>query len=200
MTELPGTSGRPQSDQEVPGSSAFAIRPAIPADAEALARVAAITFPLACPPTTTDAAKAEFISRNLTADHFAGYLDAADRRLMIAEIGDAAVGYTMLVLAEPRDPDVASVVRQRPTAELSKCYVLPDQHGAGIARQLVEATVGLGEASGALSVWLGVNQFNARANRFYEKNGFERVGTKKFLVGDVWEDDFVRERVLTKGQ
>ncbi|MEP6478552.1 MAG: GNAT family N-acetyltransferase, partial [Rhodoglobus sp.] len=41
-------------------------------------------------------------------------------------------------------------------------------------------------------VWLGVNQFNARANRFYEKSGFAIVGTKKFLVGEKYEDDFVR--------
>jgi hypothetical protein len=31
-----------------------------------------------------------------------------------------------------------------------------------------------------------------RANRFYEKQGFVRVGTKKFLVGQRYEDDFVR--------
>ena len=48
---------------------------------------------------------------------------------------------------------------------------------------------------GLAAVWLGVNQFNPRANRFYEKNGFARVGTKKFLVNGKWEDDFVRERV-----
>jgi ribosomal protein S18 acetylase RimI-like enzyme len=45
-------------------------------------------------------------------------------------------------------------------------------------------------------VWLGVNQLNARANRFYEKNGFAIVGEKKFLVGGKAEDDFVRERVF----
>jgi RimJ/RimL family protein N-acetyltransferase len=41
-----------------------------------------------------------------------------------------------------------------------------------------------------------VNEENARANRFYEKNGFAKVGTKRFLVGERYEDDFVRERVL----
>jgi diamine N-acetyltransferase len=45
-------------------------------------------------------------------------------------------------------------------------------------------------------MWLGVNQENARANRFYEKNGFAQVGIKHFLVGDRLEDDYVRERAL----
>jgi RimJ/RimL family protein N-acetyltransferase len=45
-------------------------------------------------------------------------------------------------------------------------------------------------------MWLGVNQFNPRANRFYEKSGFRQVGVKRFLLGGRYEDDFVRERAL----
>jgi RimJ/RimL family protein N-acetyltransferase len=48
-------------------------------------------------------------------------------------------------------------------------------------------------AAGRAGIWLGVNQLNARANRFYERSGFALVGTKRFLVGGSWEDDFVRE-------
>ena len=50
--------------------------------------------------------------------------------------------------------------------------------------------------AGRAGMWLGVNQENERANAFYDKSGFARVGAKKFLVGENWEDDFVRERVL----
>ena len=46
------------------------------------------------------------------------------------------------------------------------------------------------------SHWLGTNQFNDRANRFYAKSGFTRVGTKRFLVGSRYEDDFVWELAL----
>jgi hypothetical protein len=42
-----------------------------------------------------------------------------------------------------------------------------------------------------------VNQLNARANAFYARNGFVEVGTRSFLVGDTWEDDFVREKLLS---
>ena len=48
--------------------------------------------------------------------------------------------------------------------------------------------------SGAVGMWLGVNNENVRANRFYEKSGFVIVGMKKFRLGDVDEDDFVRRR------
>jgi ribosomal protein S18 acetylase RimI-like enzyme len=87
-------------------------------------------------------------------------------------------------------------VTTRPTVELSKVYVLPQHHGSGLASALVEASMDAAAATGAASVWLGVNNENARANRFYEKSGFALVGRKKFRLGDVDEDDFVRERPL----
>ena len=75
-------------------------------------------------------------------------------------------------------PAVAAAVRHRPTAELSKLYVHPDQHGGGVASALVERALHAAVDEGAVSVWLGVNIHNARANRFYEKSGFAIVGTK----------------------
>ena len=102
----------------------------------------------------------------------------------------------MLVVGEPTDADVAAALTARPTAELSKCYVAPGHHGAGIAAALMTATLDEAAARGAVAVWLGVNQENAKAQRFYEKSGFARVGVKRFLVGDRYEDDFVYERLL----
>ncbi len=165
-------------------------------DAAALSVVAAATFPLACPPHTSDEAKAAFIAANLSEASFAGYLDDDDRELFLAEVEGEAAGYTMLVFGEPRDADVAAAITTRPTAELSKMYTLPEHHGRGVAAALMAISLEAVRARGAAAVWLGVNEENDRANRFYEKHGFARVGRKKFWVGERWEDDFVRELVL----
>ncbi len=172
------------------------VRPAAPADAAALAAVAAATFPLACPPHTTEEAKADFIATHLSEANFDEYLADPDRELFLAEQDGAIVGYTMIVAGDPSDADVAAAITTRPTIELSKVYVLPEAHGGGVASSLVARSVEAARARGAAAVWLGVNQENGRANRFYEKNGFALVGTKRFLVGDRYEDDFVRELVL----
>ena len=179
---------------DVPGaeSPAFSIRRAGPDDAARLATVAAETFPLACPPHTKPEAIAAFIAANLSETSFDGYLADPERALFIAEVGDEAAGYTMVVFGEPADRDVAAAVLARPTAELSKVYVREGFHGGGLAAQLVAASVESARDRGAVSLWLGVNEENARANRFYEKRGFALVGTKRFLVGDRYEDDFVR--------
>lgn len=172
------------------------VREATPEDAALLHRVAAATFALACPPNTPSAGIEQFIATNLSLRSFAHYLVDPQRELFVAEVEEVAAGYAMIVHGEPADADAAGAVKARPTAELSKLYVLEQFHGAGVAVALVESSVAAAKARGARSMWLGVNQENARANRFYEKNGFARAGTKRFLVGDSYHHDFVRERML----
>lgn len=172
------------------------VRRADHADVEALAALAALTFPLACPPHTTDDAKAAFIAAHLSEASFTRYLDDPARVIFVAEAEGALAGYTMLVTGEPTDADVAAAVTLRPTVELSKCYVHPGAHGAGVASALMAESLAEATASGARGMWLGVNQLNARAQRFYGKHGFTRVGVKRFLVGERYEDDYVYERPL----
>jgi GNAT superfamily N-acetyltransferase len=88
------------------------------------------------------------------------------------------------------------VIDERSSIELSKFYVLLDSHGSGIAAALMAATLDEAAATGASTCWLGVNQQNVRAAKFYAKHGFHVVGTKRFLVGDHWHDDHIRERSL----
>ena len=45
-------------------------------------------------------------------------------------------------------------------------------------------------------LWLGVNQKNQRAQRFYAKQGLSVAGTKTFTVGAAVENDYVMVRPL----
>jgi ribosomal protein S18 acetylase RimI-like enzyme len=179
-----------------PSFSEVLVRVAGAGDAAVLHDVAAATFALACPPGTTQQGIDDFIATTLSEARFDEYLADGSRVLVLAEIDGVAVGYTMVIVGEPTDADVLASITTRPTAELSKLYVLAGHHGAGIAPKLVDASVAVAVERGARAMWLGVNQLNARANRFYEKSGFSLVGTKRFLVGGKYEDDFVRERLL----
>ncbi|WP_431279474.1 GNAT family N-acetyltransferase [Leifsonia poae] len=182
------------------------IRTAGAQDARALAAVAAETFALACPPHTTEEAKAHFIATMLSEAKFTEYLADDQRALLIAEDvdpedgGAVALGYTMVNFGEPTDADVKSAIRIRPTSELSKCYVLAGHHGAGVAAGLMQASLDAAVQRGAEGIWLGVNEENSRAQRFYAKHGFERVGSKQFLVGERLEDDWVMERSLAPAE
>jgi GNAT superfamily N-acetyltransferase len=177
--------------------AAARIRVARADEAAALAELAAATFALACPPHTSAEAIAGFIRDVLSEAKFGAHLADPGRVLLVAEdTAGRLTGYTMLVFGEPHDADAAAAIRIRPTVELSKCYVRADGHGTGTAAALMTATLAAARERGAAGSWLGVNEENARALRFYGKHGFERVGVKHFLVGDRYEDDYVLERAL----
>ncbi|MBA8815462.1 tRNA (guanine37-N1)-methyltransferase [Microbacterium halimionae] len=178
------------------------MRRALSGDEAALHVLAAATFPLACPPGSTESDQREFIAAHLSEKSFTQHLNDPDRVIFV-DVSDedsdnhgSFLGYTMLVFGEPADAQVRRVVTERPAAELSKCYALPSTHGTGIAAQLVAASVAEASARGARTLWLGVNEENARAQRFYAKQGFSVVGTKQFQVGSRLENDLVLARPL----
>ncbi|MHC5795041.1 GNAT family N-acetyltransferase [Lacisediminihabitans sp. FW035] len=157
-----------------------------------LHELAADTFGLACPPDTPAEAIVGFIAAQLSEERFEAYLADPDRQILVATDGGRFLAYAMLITGEPTDPDVAAVVRARPAVELSKFYLRADSHGSGLAAQLMDSTLEHARLRGAVVVWLGVNQQNLRANRFYERSGFGIAGTKTFALGDRLEEDFVR--------
>jgi ribosomal protein S18 acetylase RimI-like enzyme len=178
-------------------------RVATPADADEVAAVAARTFALACPPSTTAEAIAEHVRTVLSPARFRAHLADPAHRVVLAEVDGRAVGYTMVVAAPPADPDVAGALRLRPVIELSKVYVEAGHHGVGVARPLMAETLRIArELAGEVGreaeagIWLGVNEHNARALRFYERSGFRIVGTRSFRLSDAVETDHVMERPL----
>ncbi|WP_205781347.1 GNAT family N-acetyltransferase [Planctomonas deserti] len=172
------------------------IHRATPDEAPEVARLAELTFALACPPGTAPTAIERFIADNLTEVHFRRYLADENRQVILATDDGRPVGYTMLVHGEPADDDVAVAISLRPSVELSKVYVLQTHHGVGVAGALMDATLDAAREGGAVGVWLGVNKHNERAIRFYRKSGFEVVGSKTFLVGPELHHDHVLEREL----
>lgn len=157
-------------------------------DAAELASVAAATFPLACPPTAAPDDITAFVTANLSAAHFAGYLTDPDRRVFAAREGGRIIGYAMAVRG------TADI--EGPKIELSKIYVLADHHGGGAASALMQAVLEWAGECGAQSVWLGVNQSNERAQSFYRRQGFAVTGTRTFQLGSSIENDFVMTRRL----
>jgi ribosomal protein S18 acetylase RimI-like enzyme len=161
------------------------------AELDELADVAARTFPLACPPSSTPDNVAAFIDANLSPARFAEYLADPDRVVLTARDEHRMVGYAMLVRGVLDDADVQAAVTLRPAVELSKMYVLPDAHGAGASAALMNDALARARTLRAACVWLGVNQENQRAQRFYAKHGFAALGTKTFRLGATLEHDYV---------
>ncbi|MCW1959335.1 MAG: GNAT family N-acetyltransferase [Mycobacterium sp.] len=164
----------------------ISVTPAAVGDVAELAVVAAATFPLACPDSVAAEDIAAFVATHLSEARFAEYLAAPERVVLAAREEGRIIGYAMLIRGTGDGDGV----------ELSKIYVLPSHHSAGAAAALLRSGIDWASGTGAARLWLGVNQRNARAQRFYRKQGFEFTGTRTFRLGGHIEHDYVMARPL----
>lgn len=166
---------------------ALHIRAAVAADAAALARNMTDWF-LAAYGHASDAANtAAFVAANFDAARQTAEIADPDTVTLLAEADGAMVGYVQLRFATPAP---ASVTGADP-AELGRFYFAPAQHGRGGAAQLMQAVRTAAREHGRRWLWLLVWQEQPQAIRFYEKQGFEKVGTAIFMVGEDRKHDFV---------
>ena len=164
------------------------IRPALLADAPALALVGTATF-LETFAGILDgtAIMAHCAAQHSEAAYRAAFAKCSKAWLAEVEPGRAAVGYALLAPPEldaARDGDI----------ELKRIYALSRFHGSGIGAALLEAA--LEACAGHARILLGVYAQNARAIAFYRKQGFDPIATRQFNVGGKLYDDLVLARPL----
>ena len=115
---------------------------------------------------------------------------------LVAESDDGLVAFTQCHAG----PHPACVAAQQPVPqqpwEVLRFYVDRRWHGRGLAAQLMHAAVQAMHDKNADTVWLGVWSRNPRAQAFYRKMGFDRIGATTFTLGtDVQTDDVMYRRL-----
>lgn len=174
-----------------------------------MAWLAALTFPLACPPGTSRQQVAEYVATHLTPARFASYAGSRQHRLLVAEVDNGAgpelLGYALLHLGRPGTEAEAAVLAGAtasggPYVELSKIYAHPRMIGNGLASELMRGAIAASVSLATdhryapLPLWLGTNEKNDRAQAFYRKHGFAVVGRRTYDVGGQQHDDVVMLR------
>ena len=173
------------------------IRKAKLTDIHELVPLAARTFPLACPPEMERAAIEEFIKEGLNADVFSAWVTGNDSYVLVATDGAMLIGYTVCINGElPEDAQLEMQLPAETTVMLSKFYVHPDFHGAGVSKKMMAHLMEQYVTSEREWMWLGTNVANARAIGFYERVGFKQIGTREFNVGGAVAKDVVLARKL----
>lgn len=169
------------------------IRRATAADAEALAEFGARTF-------------YESFAQDNTPEDMVRHLASAWRpELQRAEIANPLYDTLLAVDADGKFGAFAQLQAERAPAdvptqkavELKRFYVDKPFHGQGLARELMAAVEREARARGARELWLGVWQRNERAQAFYRKCGFRKVGTQVFVVGSDPQTDDVMLKEIT---
>ncbi|WP_225540227.1 GNAT family N-acetyltransferase [Empedobacter stercoris] len=83
------------------------------------------------------------------------------------------------------------------TVFLSKIYLKESNQTKGIGQLMLNRVVDYAKEKGAKSVHLTVNKNNAKAIRFYEKNGFKNMESKTFDIGNGYiMDDYIYQKSI----
>lgn len=110
---------------------------------------------------------------------------------LIAELADEAAGYAKIVI----DHIEPGITADRPV-ELARLYSHQRFLGQGVGQTLMDACFERARREDRDVMWLGVWEFNPRAQRFYEKNGFRVVGSHVFQLGKDAQTDLLMQRSL----
>ena len=111
--------------------------------------------------------------------------------LAVLQPGDAPVGYVMLTT-----PDLPLANITHEDIEIKRIYLFARFQGSGGGKLLLNQAVAAANDAGKKRLLLGVNAENQLALAFYYRNGFEKVGVRKFQVGDILCDDFILAKQL----
>lgn len=164
------------------------IRSATFGDCEAISKIASDTFALACPADTPAEELDLYISENLTPSSFQAALNAPEQSVLVLEKAGGVVGFSLV----NHQPEKLGIPQADGIPELTRCYVDTAHHGTGAAQALMAATL----AGITTPIRLAVNDQNARAIGFYQRNGFQTVGETSFQCGEDVHRDLVMVRRL----
>ena len=127
-----------------------------------------------------------YLAEAFTEDKLTQEIQETASTFIVASLAGKLVGYTKLNLstaqADVQDP--ASV-------EVARLYTLEEVWGTGLGQLLLDAAIAFGRQEGKTWLWLGVWEHNARAIRFYEKNGLLIFGSHPFPFGDEIQTDWL---------
>lgn len=111
--------------------------------------------------------------------------------LAFAEGTHAPGGYAKLLTGVP-DPSVTGP----DPIEIERIYVERNAIGRGLGAALMRRCLEEAVARGRRTVWLGVWEHNERAIAFYERWGFEVVGSHVFQLGSDAQNDLIMVKTL----
>lgn len=159
------------------------LRRAEPADAAALALVAAATFLETYAGEISAEDMVAHCADKCAAALFARWAASPDHLLTIAEHAGSGAPLGYAALTPPELPPNLLTWGGPGLIELRRIYGLLPAIGGGLGPALIAQAIADARALGKTRLALGVNPRNARARAFYERHGFRIVGEREFRVG-----------------
>ncbi len=169
------------------------IRQATPDDALLLTDLSYTTFrdAFADHPKNAPDDLAHYMQQAFSVEQIRAELTDTQNLFLLAEIGGELAGYAKLIFG-----NIEPGITANQPVELSRLYSHQKFLGKGVGQALMEACFEQAKNKGCDVMWLGVWEFNPRAQRFYEKHGFYEVGKHTFQLGSDSQTDLLMQKEL----
>lgn len=173
--------------------TSITIRPATLDDAKLLTDLSYTTFwdAFAHHPKNAPDDLSYYMRQAFSVEQITRELSDPDAIFLMASIDDKPAGYAKLIIGSI-EPGITAA---RPV-ELSRLYSHQEYLGMGVGQDLMDACFTRALSHEHDVMWLGVWEYNPRAQRFYEKNGFHIVGKHTFLLGADPQTDLLMQKEL----
>lgn len=112
--------------------------------------------------------------------------DAFTNIFLLAYESEKLIGY-----AKMRRDRTYSEFQGEKAIEIERIYVKREFQGKKVGKLLMDRCIEIAKSENSVWLWLGVNNENIKATRFYFRYGFEVFGTKKFKLGNAEDEDLL---------
>jgi ribosomal protein S18 acetylase RimI-like enzyme len=128
---------------------------------------------------------AQYVLSELTPERYLALLNEPAIHLFVAEHNESLVGLAVVKFGVQCPTGAGSA------AELQTLYVQEHFIGQGVGKALLQAAETKAREQSGSALWLTVNAKNARAIAFYEHQGYSKVGTAYFVLGEAQHENHV---------
>lgn len=134
---------------------------------------------------------ADYMEKAFSLETVRAELKEENSIFLIAEIENETAGYAKVILGNIED----GISAEKPI-ELNRLYSHQKFLGKGVGKHLLDECFRIGRQNGCDVIWLGVWEFNPRAQAFYKKHGFYEVGKHVFMLGSDPQTDLLMQKNL----
>jgi diamine N-acetyltransferase len=128
---------------------------------------------------------AQYILSELTPERYLQSLRDSATHFLVAEHDENLIGFAVVKF------DVQCPTGASSAAELQTLYVQEHYIGHGVGKSLLQAAEAKAREQSESALWLKVNARNARAIAFYAHQGYSKVGTAYFVLGEGHHENHV---------
>lgn len=160
-------------------------------DLMALQRISMQTFKETFADSNTASDLQLYVEQNFSLEKLAAEMANEDSFFYMAMDGNVVIGYLKLNIGVAQ-----TELQESDSVEIERIYVLQEYQGQHVGKMLYERALELAKMQGKTSLWLGVWEFNQKAIKFYEKQGFIAFGTHVFHMGEDPQTDILMRKSL----